>query len=419
MFIAVLATGLPAALYASSPNLSQILSGEIVVGGTRKAVRRSALVSIQVAVCTLVLVGMGLCERSLYNLRAVDPGFTARNFLSESLYPGQAHYSEEKGKALYEEVRQKTGALAGVESVSLALDLPLLNNGSPVPVRLPGEAKPISVSSTVVDVDYFSTLGIPVLAGRAFSKADTATDSDVVVIDRELAQTLWPGQGAVGRGLLTGDPPRNAVVVGVVGNGKYDDLSEEPQSFVYYSYSQHYQPSMNIIVRTSGDPRLWIQPVSKTISDTGFDSTLRPMTFANMENLSLLPERLVAGCVAGLSALGLLLAVVGLFGAISYSVSERKKELGIRVALGAQRWQLVEMILRQTAFVAGAGIAIGIGLGIGATMLLRAQFFGIGAVEWRVLVPVALAMLALCLGVAYVSARPWIRVDPMEAVRHA
>ena len=120
-----------------------------------------------------------------------------------------------------------------------------------------------------------------------------------------------------------------------------------------------------------------------------------------------------------LIALGLLLAVVGLFGAISYSVSERKKELGIRVALGAQRWRLVEMILRQTAWVAGAGIAVGIGLGIAATVLVRAQFFGIGAVEWSVLVPVGLAMLAVSLGVAYISARPWINVDPMEAVRHA
>jgi putative ABC transport system permease protein len=419
MLIAILATGLPAALYASKPNLSQILSGEIVIGGTRKAVRRNALVIIQVAVCTLVLVGMGLCERSLYNLRQVDPGFTARNLVAESLYPGQAQYTEAKGKEIYEEVRRKISALPGVESASLALDLPLLNNDDPVPVRLPGETKPVSVSSTVVDADYFSTLGVPVLAGRTFGNADTSTNSDVLVIDRQLAQTLWPGQDAVGRALLTGEPARKGVVIGVVGNGKYDDLAEEPQPFIYYAYSQHYQPSMNIIARTTGDPRLWIQPFAKAISDTGFDSTLRPMTFANVENLSLLPERLVAGCVAGLSALGLLLAVVGLFGAISYSVSERKKELGIRVALGAQRWQLVEMILRQTAWVAGTGIAVGIGLGIAATVLVRAKFFGIGAVEWSVLVPVGLAMLAVSLGVAYISARPWIKVDPMEAVRHA
>ena len=136
-------------------------------------------------------------------------------------------------------------------------------------------------------------------------------------------------------------------------------------------------------------------------------------------NLTLFGERITAGCVAALSGLGLLLAIIGLFGAISYSVSERRKELGIRVALGARPSQLLQMMLRQTLVIAGTGVAIGLLLGVGATMLLRSQFYNVAAVEWTVLVPVGIAMLAMSLLVAYVSARPWLRINPMEAVRHA
>jgi ABC-type antimicrobial peptide transport system permease subunit len=135
-------------------------------------------------------------------------------------------------------------------------------------------------------------------------------------------------------------------------------------------------------------------------------------------NLSLFTQRITAGVVAGVSALGLLLVAIGLAGAISYSISERKKELGIRVALGARSGQLLKMVLRQVLSIAGAGVAIGILLGVGATVLLRSHVYGIGTVEWTVLVPASALMLAVALLVAYLSARPWIDADPMEAVRH-
>jgi ABC-type antimicrobial peptide transport system permease subunit len=127
----------------------------------------------------------------------------------------------------------------------------------------------------------------------------------------------------------------------------------------------------------------------------------------------------VAGFASALSGLGLLLAIVGLFGAISYSVSERKKELGIRVALGARPWQLMKMVFRQTLSIVGSGVLVGILLGVGITVLVRSQLYDIGAVEWAVIVPVAVSMVGVSLVVAYLSARPWLRVDPMEAVRHS
>jgi putative ABC transport system permease protein len=415
--IAILATGLAPALYASAPSLAQVLSGELVIGGTGKAARRNVLVIVQVAICTLVLVGMGLCERSLYNLRHVDPGFAARNLIAMAVYPNDDALPEAKGKALAADVRRKVSELPGVESVTLTSELPLLG-ANPEPVLFPGAAKTTQVAHAVVDADFFDTFRIRVLSGRVFNSFDREKTPEVVVVNHKLAETLWPGEDAVGKAITLGEKPRKATVVGVVADGKYEDLDEAPRPFLYYALSQHYQSGINIVARTSGDPQLWMSPMAQTLR--GLDVVvLNPFTFDSWLNLALFFERMTAGCVAGLSGLGLLLAAIGLFGAISYSVSERRKELGIRVALGARPGQLLKMIVRHTLFVAGTGVGIGLLLGVGATVLLRSQFYQVRAVEWTVLVPVSLAMLAVSSAVAYFSAKPWLGINPMEAVRHA
>jgi predicted permease len=417
MLIAILATGLAPALYASSPDVAQVLSGEVVVGGTRKRVRRNVLVIVQVAVCTLVLVGMGLCERSLYNLRHVDPGFSARNLIAMTVFPN----SEDSGaqqRELQETVRGKIAALPGVESVSLAQDVPLMG-ANPIPVQFPENGNKFPIAHTVVDADYFTTLRIRVLAGRVFDSRDRENSPDAIVINRKMADQFWPGRDPLGQSVIAGEPARKAVVVGIVADGKYEDLDEPPRPYFYYAISQHYQAAINVIARTKGDPRLWVEPLARITRELGLFSLAPPATFNSWLNLTLLGERIAAACVAALSGLGLLLAIIGLYGAISYSVSERKKDLGIRVALGAQPQQLLQMVLRQTLVIAGTGVGIGLVLGVGVTILVRSQFYEVAAVEWTVLVPVGAAMLALALLVAYVSARPWITINPMEAVRHA
>jgi putative ABC transport system permease protein len=418
MLIAILATGLAPALYASSPNLAQILSGEIVVGGVRKNARRSALVIAQVAVCTLVLVGTGLCQRSLYNLRHSDPGFSARNLVAARIFPREGA-SEADSKQLVERLRGAVSALPGVESVSLASDLPLSPGYNEVQVEIPGSDKRTSVGQSVVDGDYFVTLGMPILAGRAFNSGDRQNGPQVVVINRKMAETFWPGQDAVGKSVATVNPPRKAIVIGVTVDGKYADLEEPARPAMYYALNQQYRPLVTLIARTKGDPRLWVEPISQTMRSFGLFIPIPLVTFNDLIDFNLIMQRVAAGCVAALSALGLLLAILGLFGAISYSVSERKKELGIRVALGARRRELMSMILRQTLTITGVGVAIGLVLGVLATMLLRSQFYGISPVEWTVLVPVSVVMLGVSLLVAYLSARPWLAIDAMEAVRHA
>lgn len=417
-FLAVLATGLAPALYASAPALAQMLAGELAVGGTRKSARRSALVIFQVAVCTLVLVGMGLCQRSLYNLRHADPGFSGRNLIALQLFPKQEPASEAKGKILSESVRTAVSSMAGVESVTLATELPLFYCCNEIPVQVPDAAKTIPVKQTTVDAGYFATFGIRPLSGRVFDSRDRENGPEVVVVNRKMADLFWPGQPAVGKTIQAGDPPRQAMVVGVVANGKYESLDEDQKPSFYYALSQHFQLRSTVVARTKGDPHLWAGPLSQVVTAAGFVVVFPPITYDRWADVSLLPERYAAAAVAGLSALGLLLALVGLFGAISYSVSERKKEFGIRAALGARPWQLLRLVLRQTLLIAGSGTAAGLLLGVAATVLLRSRFYGIVAVEWTVLVPVTAAMLGISLLVAYLSARAWLKVDPMRAVRH-
>ena len=357
MLIAILATGLAPGLYASSPDLAQVLSGEIVVGGTRKRVRRNALVIVQVAVCTLVLVGMGLCQRNLYNLRHVDPGFSARNLVAVMVYPKLMDNPTEA------QARGVPGNSAhGRSPPCLAWNrfrwrrMCRCSAVIQIPVQFPENGNKIPIAHTVVDADYFATLGIRVLAGRAFNSRDREGTPDAIVINRKMAELFWPGRDPVGtlrdrwrsraQEHLWWESSRTAST----------RISTSPRARSSTTpLSQHYQAAVNVIARTKGDPRLWVEPLAQSLRGLGLQALAPPATFDNWMNLTLLAERITAGCVAALSGLGLLLAIIGLFGAISYSVSERKKELGIRVALGAQPWQLLEMVLRQTLADRGRG----------------------------------------------------------------
>jgi len=248
-----------------------------------------------------------------------------------------------------------------------------------------------------------------------------------VVVNRKMAEMFWPGKNALGETFTVEEPQDQAAanktfqatVIGVVPNGKYEDFDEAEKAVFYDPVSQHVRSGFSIVAKTKGDPRQWVQPLAKVVRDAGLSMVFDPQTFGGWTSFTLIQQTISAEIVEGLSGLGLLLAIIGLAGAISYSVSERKKELGIRVALGAGTGRLVRMILRQTVMVAGSGIALGVLLGVAATAVLRSKFFGIGVVEWTVLIPVGAGMLAVSLAVAYLSARPWLDVNPMEAVRHA
>jgi macrolide transport system ATP-binding/permease protein len=424
IFVVSLATGLVPGLYSSTPNLAGALSGEIAVGGTRKGRIRNALVAIQVAVCTLVLIGVGLCFRSLSNLRQVNLGFSARNIAVLTADLQSDGFSAEQGRKLFTKMRETASQLYGIESVTLASDLPVSQNGGNMEdVQFNDAATPAGnkerIAFVAVDENYFSTLGIPVLAGRLFTTADAPKGPDVTVVNHFMAVKYWPGQNPIGKTVRFGNGNHLVTVVGVVGDGKYIDIDEPSRPFMYFNLDQHYQSAVYLLARTQGPPRQWLSPLSDALEKLDPHLFFQNMTIDDWLNFSLFVPRITLICITGFGGLAFVLAAVGLYGAVFYSVSERKKELGIRVALGARPRDLWNMILFQTSLVTAAGVFLGIFGGIAASTLVRSLLYGIRPVEWIVFVAVALTMAFMTLLTAYSAARPWLHADPMKSVRHA
>ena len=325
--IAILATGLAPALYASSPHIAAILGGEIVVGGTRKNVRSNILVIALVVICTLVRSWNGAClKRNLYNLRQVDPGFSARDLVAVQVYPTKEGMSKLRKVCVLK--TPSPSALPGVESVALAWQLPLSLGFSHVSAELPDHGKKLDVAGNTVGDNYFGTFGIRVPEGRVFNSGDREGSPEVAVINRKMAETFWPGEDALGKVVLVGDvggQARPTTVIGVTANGKYGDI-DEPES-MSNATGKHYQRVQHCR-EDQGNPLLWMEAAAKrAMRVEGMVSAFHPLTYESWSNFTLLLQRITAYVAEGLSALGLLLAVMGLAGAISYSVSERKKEL--------------------------------------------------------------------------------------------
>jgi ABC-type antimicrobial peptide transport system permease subunit len=227
------------------------------------------------------------------------------------------------------------------------------------------------VPFNVVDANYFATLGIPLLAGRTFDSSDTKDGPEAALINHKMAETYWSGSNPIGKQVRLGDGNRVITVVGVVGDGKYNTLDEPARPVIYYALSQHYQPALMLILRTRDNPRLWVQPLSQMIRGLGIRPDAPPFTLGDVMDFTLLVPRLTLGVIVGLGALALMLAILGLYGTIFYSVNDRRKEIGIRIALGAQPLHLLTLFLRQTAIISGVGVSVGLLLGIAATTVFR------------------------------------------------
>jgi len=419
-----LVTGLVPGMYSSTPNLAGALSGEIAVGGSRKGRVRNALVAIQVAVCTLVLIGVGLCFRSLNNLREVNLGFSARNIAIITTNVQSAAHTEDAGRKLFATMREAAMRMYGVESATLASELPVSqNDGDVAQVHLAdspswaGKAESILVAA--VDANYFSTLGIPLLMGRTFSVADAPSGTGVAIVNQFLVEKYWKGRNPVGKTLRVENGNRVVRVVGVVADGKYAELDEPPRPFIYFSLNQDYQTDVYLLARTKGAPRQWLSPLAEAIQRVEPTLALQKLTLDDWLNFSLLVPQITLFCIAIFGGVAFVLAAVGLYGAVFYSVSERKKELGIRVALGAAPRDLWNMILRQTSVVTAVGVGVGVVGGAMASALVRSLLFGVRPVEWFVFAAVALIMGGMTVLAAYSAGRPWLDADPMESVRHA
>jgi macrolide transport system ATP-binding/permease protein len=423
VFLAGLSTGLLPGLHASTPNLAAALNGEVAIGGRRKGRMRSALVVLQVTACTVVLIGVGLCLKSLHNLQQVKVGYSARNVALYAIDDLQADgYSEQQGRALFARLREDVGEMPGIESISLGNTIPFSGGTNTEQVHITGvrddNEHGVTIGSGVVDDRYFSTLGIPILAGRTFAASDTANSPEVIVVNQTMAAKYWPNQNPVGKTVHMETGSRQATVVGVVGDIKYSDIDEAPQPFMYYCLTQNYQSGMYLLVRAKGDPSQWMGTILENVRKSAPELGLMSFTIEQWHQFALYVPHLAVICTSAFGLLAFVLAAVGLYGAVFYSVSERTREMGIRVALGASPRDLWKLVLSQTSAVTIIGIFLGIAGGIGASLLARSLLYQIQPIEWFVFLGAAFTMLVMTVVIAYSAARPWMRVDPMQSVRH-
>jgi predicted permease len=436
--VAGLAVGLIPALRAASDGLSGAINRELSISEPRRGRVRGTLVVIQMAVASLVMVGVGVSVRSFLQLEHIPLGFSARHLTYAGVSLERSGYTEETGRAFYERLRTRMAGVPGVEAATLTTRQPLMNSWGTEAYREPvsREDRPLQAADAgldtpyaIVDADYFSVLGMPILSGRSFGHEDRAGNEDVVIVNAMLVRRMWPDvHDVVGRRLRVGRNGRLARVVGVVPDSKYDDITEAPTPFMYFALAQRYAPNIGIILRSpdaSSEPKMTstvhhdgLPPLAQALFD--LDPRLGwngGTTLDDLIRMSLLLPRAIVAVSIGFGAVTLALALFGLYSTVFYSVNQRRMEMGIRIAIGAQPRDVFAAVLRHTAWVAAIGTTVGVVAGQALLPLASSILYGIGKVEPAVLMEVALASACVALLTTYVVARPWMRAAVADLLR--
>jgi predicted permease len=418
--------GLTPALASSRPDVVASLKDETgadVTGG-RTGRLRGSLVVTQVAVSLLLLICAGLFLRSLRNASSIDPGFDADNLLALSMDLQLQGYDETKGRNFTDRLLERARSLPGVVSASMTDELPLRGfGGSRRGVTIegytaqPGEST--EIYSNLVAPGYFETLRIPLLQGRTFRQQDDASAPGVALVNEAFARRYWPGQQPLGKQIQMGDG-RNGytTVIGVVKDGKYSSLSEEATPFIYFNMEQNFELSPTLVVRTQGAPLASLAAVRAEVA--ALDKNLPIYDVKTMRQhlgLALLPARLAGGVLGVFGLVALALAAAGIYGVMAYSVSQRTREIGIRIALGANARDVLRLVARQGMTLVTVGMAIGLAAALALTQLLKSLLFGVSATDPLTFTVIALMLTFVALLACWIPARRATKVDPMVALR--
>ncbi|HEY7410260.1 MAG TPA: ABC transporter permease [Vicinamibacteria bacterium] len=420
--------GLVPALQATRPHLAPTLKSEstALAGGTAPFRFRKGLVVAQIALSLLLLIGAGLFTRSLMNLRALDPGFEPDQLLTFTVDPSLNGYDLARRYALYARLQQDVSAEPGVKSVSMADVALMTDSNSSTTIRVEGyeakEEEDMNPNFNGVAPEFFGTLGIGLLAGRDFTDADGPQAPRVAIVNEEFARYFYKGENPVGRRFGTGRGKSDFqfTIVGLVRDGKAASLREKQVRFAYTPYTQ--EPNLGALtfyVRTAVDPAVLGPRMRQVVAAADPTLPVREMkTMRAQIRESLFVDRLVAALSAAFGCLATLLAALGLYAVMSHAVSQRTREIGIRVALGAERRAVLALVLKEVAVLAAVGVLIGLPGGYGLGRLVEAQLFGMNARDPLTYAAATLALLAAAFLAGYVPALRATRVDPMVALRY-
>jgi predicted permease len=422
-----LATGvafsLVPALQTSRPDLAPVLKG-VSRGSTAGVWLRSGLVAAQIALSLLLLIGTALFLRALQQAWRMDPGFDPNGVVVASLDLGPHGYPEAQGRLFYQQLADRVRALPGVEAASLAMAPPFSSNGGMgmMQMSIPGQSPPEGVPFTfamfnVVEPDYFRLLDIPVLQGRAFSPTDREGAAEVVIVNQAMVRQYWPGQNPIGQSFSLGKS--TVEVAGVVRDTRARSLDEKAQPQMYLPVAQGpFIPTMTLQMRISGDTRGMLAAVRNEVRL--LDRNLPPPAFTSLPELigaTLLPQRIGAILVGVFGVVGLLLACIGIHGALAYTVAQRTREIGIRMALGARAGHVLRLVLRQGVVVVASGMVAGIAGALVAGRIISHLLYGVSYVDPLAFGVAGLVLISAALLASYLPARRAARVDPMTALR--
>ena len=413
----------PAWSAARSEVSSGMKEGAQTATRRRKRAGGKMLVGFQIALSTLLVVGAGLFVRTVLGLGAKDVGFRTDHLLLAYIDPPRQRYTEGKDVILHQQLEQAIAAAPGVQAVTL-MSAPYLSDSmskmsfiteaeSADPTKARGER------DEEVGNRFFETLGIPILAGRGFGPQDTATSAKVAVINQSLARTRFPHNPIGQRFRLEGNTGDWIEVVGICADTRYQNLREDnpPQFFVPY-VQQTEVGGISYVIRTKIVPHAIVPALRHAVAQIDSDLPLEDVRSQQQIGESMRTERALAALIAGFGLLALALAAVGIYGIMSYSVANRRNEIGIRLALGAQPAQVRGIILRESAWLAVAGIVVGVGTSLPLTRLVKSMLYGIQPYDPTTITAGILVLLAVALAASWIPARRAAGVQPMEALRH-
>ena len=417
--------GLARAIQASRPDLVVELKEKTSAPtGSRSPLSlRNVLVAAQIALSLIALIGAGLFLRSLQNAQRINPGFDVERLATMSFDLGAQGYTEERGRQFQQRVLERAASVPGVQSATLASTVPLFAGGFARTVFLEGQDASDRRAGRLVQIavassHYLETLGIALVRGRPTSEIDQPNTPSAVVINETMAKRFWPDQDAIGKRFKFFGQDNFQQVVGIARDSKYNFVGEDPTPYIYQATTQVYQPQLSLFVKAPnpqaviGTVRGEVQQLDRNLPLTGV------FTLNEIFDQSLWAPRMGAWLLAVFAGLSLVLAVIGIYGVMAYSVSQRTRELGIRMALGAGRADVVRLVVLQGLRLTIAGVIVGLAVSLAVTRLVATLLFNVSPTDLVTFVAVPALLAVAALGASYLPALRATRIDPMIALRY-